>query len=146
MKAIVRRELESEDYRVLAEPLFPPSDKISWSRYRPDLLAYRAAQGHEEVAIVECETHPNMKRFGRKNHSSLWFQPFLFHGGTIRRILAVPQGKLGSVDLKLRSRWEVWVIGGVSPMCKIGVKEGARDQRERWLTPTTSGAGDSQPI
>jgi len=120
MKLIVRRELEAEGYSVVEEPLFPPSRRVSWTCYRPDLLAHRDGAGTEEVAIVECETHPCMRRFRAKNFSSLWFQPFLFRNGAIRRILAVPQGKLRSVDLGLRSEWEIWVLGPHGPIVRAG--------------------------
>ncbi len=124
MKSIVRGELEHENYSVLEEPPFPPNRRISWSAYRPDLLGYRVERGEEELVIVECETHPSMRRFELKNHSSLWFQPFLFQRGSIRRILAVPQGKLGAVDVRLRREWEIWVLGTARPMCRIGPLEG----------------------
>lgn len=67
MKAIVTEELEHENYRVLEEPLAPPNGRISWSAYRPDLLGYRLERDEEELVIVECETHPDMRRFGKKN-------------------------------------------------------------------------------
>jgi hypothetical protein len=118
MKSIVRRELEHERYAVVEEPLFPPGEKVSWSSYRPDLLGYRSEDGVEEVVLVECETHPSMRRLGAKNFSSVWFQPHLFRRGSLRRILAVPRGKLRSVDMKIRGRWEVWVIGANSAMEK----------------------------
>ena len=120
MKRIVSAELTGEGYVLLEEPLFPPSRRIAWKAYRPDILGYRGAGGREEVAIVECETHPNMRRFESKNYSTLTFQPYLFRDGAIRRILAVPQGKLRSVDLRLRREWEVWVLGSSGPLCKIG--------------------------
>ena len=118
MKAVVRRELELARYAVVEEPIRPPGRKVSWTSYRPDLLAYRSEDGREELVVVECETHPNMKRFAGKNASSVWFQPSLSRKGSVRRILAVPQGKLGSVDLRIRERWEVWVLGPTSPMSK----------------------------
>jgi len=118
MKAVVRQELEHERYTVLEEPLFPPDEKITWTSYRPDLLGYRSERGMEELVLVECETHPNMKRLREKNFSSVSFQPYLFKRGSVRRILAVPQGKLRSVDLRIREGWEVWVVGGVSAMDK----------------------------
>ncbi|MDV3293917.1 MAG: hypothetical protein LYZ70_06570 [Nitrososphaerales archaeon] len=116
MKQIVRVQLEGEEFRVVEEPLFPPANWISWSTYRPDLLGYREKRESEQVAIVECETHPNTKRFASKNYSSLWFQPTLLKVGSIRRILAVPAGKLGSLDLRLRKSWEIWVIGQERPL------------------------------
>ena len=119
MKAIVRSELQQERYSVVEEPPFPPGAKASWQSYRPDLLGYRSEEGVDELVLVECETHPNMKRFGAKNHSSVWFQPYLFRRGSVRRILAVPQGKLHSVDMKIRDNWEVWVLGGKSTMEKL---------------------------
>ncbi len=120
MKAIVRSELERERYAVVEEPLYPPGDKASWRSYRPDLLGYRLEGGAEELVLVECETRPSMKRFGAKNHSSVWFQPKLFRGGSVRRILAVPQGKLRGVDMRLRKEWEIWVLGQKSPVEKLG--------------------------
>ncbi len=118
MKAIVKEELEAERFAVVEEPLFPPGDKVTWSSYRPDLLAYRSEDGDEELVIVECETHPNMRRLGLKNYSSVWFQPYLFTKGSVRRILAVPQGKLSSVDMKIRNEWDVWIVGANSAMTR----------------------------
>jgi hypothetical protein len=118
MKVIVRHELERERYTVLEEPPLPPGRKLSWSSYRPDLLGYRTEDGAEEIVLVECETHPNMRRLGAKNHLSVWFQPRLFRRGSVRRVLAVPQGRLRSVDMKIRDRWEVWVVGATSAMEK----------------------------
>jgi len=119
MKKVVREELEKDGFRVVEEPLFPPVDWISWSTYRPDLLGYRAKAMKEEVAIVECETRPSMRRFTSKNFSSLWFQPSLLSDGSMRRILAVPRGRLGAIDLKLRRGWELWVIGSSGPLERI---------------------------
>ncbi len=119
MKAIVRQELEQERYAVVEEPLFPPRKKVAWSSYRTDLLGYRSEGGVEELVLVECETHPNMRRLGAKNASSVWFQPYLFRRGSVRRILAVPQGRLGAVDMRIRERWEVWVVGSSSAMKKF---------------------------
>lgn len=119
MKAIVRGELERDGYAVIEEPLFPPGERVSWSSYRPDLLGHRSREGMEEIVLVECETHPNMKRLGAKNHSSVCFQPHLFRRGSVRRILAVPQGKLGYVDMGIRDEWEIWVVGSGSPMARF---------------------------
>jgi hypothetical protein len=118
MKAIVKLELEQERYAVVEEPLYPPGEKASWSSYRPDLMGYRSEDGLEQLVLVECETHPNMKRLGMKNFSSVWFQPFLFRKGSVRRILAVPQGRLRSVDMNIRDKWEIWVVGSNAAMEK----------------------------
>ena len=119
MKAIVKKELEHENYAVVEEPLFPPGKRLAWSSYRPDLFGYRTGEGREEIVLVECETHPNMKRLGLKKHSTVSFQPYLFRRGSVRKILAVPQGKLRSVDLSVRGEWEVWVVGSKSPMVRF---------------------------
>ena len=120
MKAIVRAELEKQRYALVEEPLFPPRGKVYWSAYRPDLMGYRSEEGTEELVIVECETKPSMRKFGLKNHSSVWFQPFLFRRGSVRRILAVPQGRLRGVDMRLRQAWEIWVLGPNSALEKFG--------------------------
>jgi len=119
MKAIVRHELELERYAVVEEPLSPPRDKASWTSYRPDLMGYRSEGGAEQLVLTECATHPNMRRLGTKNFSSVWFQPYLFRRGSVRRILAVPQGRLRSVDMKIRNKWEIWVVGSNAPMEKF---------------------------
>ena len=116
MKAIVKSELQKEDYAVIEEPPSPPGRRVSWSSYRPDLLGYRSGGGAEELVLVECETHPNMRRLRSKRYRTVWLQTYLFRGGSLRKILAVPQGKLGSVDMRIRSEWEIWVVGSRWPM------------------------------
>ena len=101
---------------MIEEPLFPPGERVSWSSYRPDLLAYRTSGGSEELVLVECETHPNMRRLQAKRYRTVSFQTYLSRRGSLRRILAVPQGRLKMVDMKIRSEWEVWVVGSSSPM------------------------------
>jgi hypothetical protein len=121
MKSVVRQELERERYVVVEEPPSPLGEKVTWTSYRPDLLGYRSEEGREELVLVECETHPNMKRLREKNAFSVSLQPYLFGHGSVRRVLAVPQGKLGSVDLRIRDCWEVWVVGTVSTMEKYPI-------------------------
>jgi hypothetical protein len=121
MKAVVRQELEHERYAVVEEPPFPPGERVTWKSYRPDLLGYRSEGGMEELVLVECETRPNMNRLREKNVSSVSFQPYLFRHGSVRRILAVPQGRLRLVDLRIRNSWEVWVVGTASAMDKYPV-------------------------
>ena len=116
MKAIVKAELVREDYAVIEEPLFPPGGRVSWSSYRPDLLGYKSGRGTEELVLVECETHPSMRRLQAKRYRTVSFQTYLSRRGSLRKILAVPQGKLGSVDMGIRREWEVWVVGSSSPM------------------------------
>ncbi len=119
MKRMVRADLEKQDYRVVEEPLYPPASWMHWESYRPDLLGLKSDDHSEQVVIVECETHPSMKRFVSKNYGSFWFEPSVTRDGSIRRILAVPRGKLASLDLELRHGWEIWVMGCVAPIVKI---------------------------
>ena len=119
MKQVVRQELESDHYRVLEEPLFPPARWIHWEAYRPDLLGLRYDDYSEELVIVECETRPTMKRFSTKNFGSLWFEPSVLRNGSIRRILAIPRGRFSLLDLRIRRRWEIWVIGSKKSPMKI---------------------------
>lgn len=119
MKAIMKAELESEDYQVMTEPAFPPANWVHWESYRPDLLGLRSDETSESLVIAECETHPSMRRFSAKHYGSLWFEPSVLREGSIRRILAVPRGKLSALDLTLRRGWEIWVIGKTGPMLKI---------------------------
>jgi len=121
MKTVIRQDLERQRYAVVEEPLVPPGEKVTWTSYRPDLLGYRSENGKEELVLVECETHPNMRRLREKNTSSVSLQPSLFRHGSVRRILAVPRGKLGAVDLRIRDTWEVWVVGTVSTIDKYPV-------------------------
>ena len=143
MKSMVRSELESEGYSLTEEPLCPPSGRMSWSGYRPDLLGFRRSLSVEEVVIVECETHPSMNRFRSKNHSSLWFQASVFHDGRIRRVLAIPRGRLGAVDLRLRDEWEIWILGAVRPLEKLGTLESPGAPRE--IAPGASATVGSTP-
>jgi hypothetical protein len=119
MKGMVKQVLEVERYRVMEEPLYPPARWIHWESYRPDLLGLRSDNTSEQLVIVECETHPNMKRLLAKNFASLWFEPSVLRDGSIRRILAIPRGNLSKLDLRLRNRWEVWILGATGPLVKI---------------------------
>jgi hypothetical protein len=119
MKGMIRQALEVERYRVMEEPLYPPARWIHWESYRPDLLGLRSDNTSEQLVIVECETHPNMKRLLAKNFASLWFEPSVLRDGSIRRILAIPRGNLSKLDLRLRNRWEVWILGATGPLVKI---------------------------
>ncbi|MDG6953717.1 MAG: hypothetical protein JRN33_01860 [Nitrososphaerota archaeon] len=119
MKSTVRLELERDGYAVVEEPALPPDEKVHWTSYRPDLLGYRTNGEEEELVLVECETRPNIRRLGAKNFSSVWFQAHLYGQGTLRKILAVPQGRLRAVDISVGGGWEVWVLGTRTVMARF---------------------------
>ena len=94
--------------------------------------------------MAECETHPSMPRFNAKNYSSLWFQPSVLCDGEIRRILAIPRGRLDSVDLRIRSQWEVWILGATRSMEKFGLLGRSRPANEP--VPLSGAIGPSPPL
>lgn len=111
MKSSVAEELEKENYLIFEEPLFPPSRDITWHTYRPDLFGVRASTVSKEYAFVECETRPNIHRLRRKRYDTISVQTDLQRPSSVRRILAVPRGKLTAMDLRVRHDWEVWIVG-----------------------------------
>ncbi len=109
MKAAVAFELQKEGYGVIEEPLWTPNRFVSWESYRPDLLGLVHSDGKEEYALVECETLPGMKRILAKNIWRVELQSKIDRQPGLRRILVIPRGKLGALDLKLRRSCEIWV-------------------------------------
>jgi len=93
------------------------------------------------LVIAECETHPNMRRFLAKNFSSIWFQPYLFQTGSVRRVLAIPQGSLRAVDLELRREWEIWVLGREKPIVRIGLTGCEAREEIRSMTASVPALG-----
>jgi len=109
MKAVVASELVRNGYEVIEEPLWPPNRLVSWEAYRPDLLGIAQTDSREEYALVECETRPRTKRLLAKNIWRVELQSRIDRQPRLRRILVVPRGKLGALDLKLRRSCEIWV-------------------------------------
>ncbi|MBI2185459.1 MAG: hypothetical protein HYU39_10950 [Thaumarchaeota archaeon] len=120
-KETVARDLNNEGYRVFFEPLYSPLENIDWRRYHPDLLAVRKRPEGEDIVVVECETKPNIRRLESKNLASLRIQSKLFHQAHLRRILVIPAGRLGSLDLKVRREWEIWIVEKYGKPMKIPV-------------------------
>jgi hypothetical protein len=116
MKALISKDLEGEGYWMMEEPLFPPGEEVSWFAYRPDLFGVRASGGSRDYVIVECETHPNMKRLLAKRFSSLSIQTQLARHCGLKKILAVPSGTLSAIDMGIRREWDVWIVGNRSLM------------------------------
>ena len=121
MKAVVASELTKEGYEVIEEPLWPPNRLVSWEAYRPDLLGVAQTDSREEYVLVECETRPRTKRLLAKNIWRVELQSKIDRQPRLRRILVVPRGKLGALDLKLRHSCEIWVADKADilkiPMC-----------------------------
>ncbi len=111
MKSSAAEELEKENYLVFEEPLFPPGREVRWHSYRPDLFGVRASIESKEYAFVECETRPNIHRLLRKRYDTICIQTDLQRRSSVRRILAIPRGKLTAMDLSVRHDWEVWIVG-----------------------------------
>ncbi len=114
MKERVSQQLAEEGYEVFFEPLFSPSRFLSWVSYRPDLFGVKASDERQEYALVECETRPSGKRLASKNFRSLEVQTRLNQVLSVRRILVVPRGRLGSLESSVRRSWETWIYEGGS--------------------------------
>ncbi len=119
MKAVVRADLEREGYAVVEEPLSCLEWRTHWSGYRPDLLGHKSEDEIESIALVECETRPSTARLLSKRFRSVWFQPVLLRRGWVRRILAVHQGRLGGIDMLVRSEWEIWIVNSTRVLQRL---------------------------
>jgi hypothetical protein len=111
MKDSASRELVGDGYSVYFEPPYAPSRFLSWASYRPDLLGIRGGAVTQEYAFVECETRPSGRRLASKNFRSVEVQTRLNAKMSVRRILVVPRGTLGSVESSVRLSWETWIYG-----------------------------------
>ncbi len=109
MKAAVSSRLSDTGFSVIVEPPFPPRRLLSWSSYRPDLLAVRHGESVLECCFVECETSPSCERILRKRTNSITRQSLLLEELRVSFLLVVPRGKLARVTSSaLRRVWDVW--------------------------------------
>lgn len=113
MKKDACDELLRENYSVLYEPMTASSLMMTWRSYRPDLLGVRTGDGHQDYALVECETRPSTRKLLAKNYASVGVQVMIDCHCSIRRILVVPKGSLSRIDSQTRSSWETWVYDGI---------------------------------
>jgi hypothetical protein len=125
MKANVAAELSSQGYSIYEEPLHPPTSRLSWFAYRPDLLGVRVTDGAEEFVFVECETKPRTRRISSKNLRSVGLQSSLFRAPRLKKILVIPRGRLRAVDRELRTSWEIWLAsdGGFYKIPHLGADQ-----------------------
>jgi hypothetical protein len=110
LKDDASRELQKDGYKIFYEPAFPPLPGVGWSAYRPDLFGQRDSSDGEDFVLVECETHPSMRKLAMKNSSRIWMQTHISHSDRLRRILVIPPGSLRRLDLSVRQKWEIWIV------------------------------------
>jgi len=66
LKRTVAKEMEHEGCEVYVEPPSSPLERVTWSFYRPDILAIAYNETALKVTLVECETNPGLKRMNAK--------------------------------------------------------------------------------
>jgi len=114
MKQVAVDALNEEGFLTFLEPEYPPVDHVRWANYRPDIFGVKRTDETDEYVFVECETRPASSLLTRKKISSITVQRELLREANQRLILAIPAGRLRALDMKLRSRWELWLISSRS--------------------------------
>lgn len=114
LKEAALTELEKEGYYLYVEPSDPPSWRINWSLYRPDVAGTLTNEAEFRFVLVECETNPNIRRIKRKIskiRKSLTVQNRLNEKYLFRLLLVIPAGMLNRVNYSdIRLRWEIWIV------------------------------------
>ena len=114
LKEAALTELEKEGYYLYVEPSDPPSWRLNWSLYRPDIAGTLTNEVEFWFVLVECETKPNIRRIRRKIskiRKSLTFQNRLNETYLFRLLLVIPAGMLERVNYsEVRLRWEIWIV------------------------------------
>jgi hypothetical protein len=131
LKDAALAELEREGYYLYVEPSDPPSWRLNWSLYRPDIAGTLADEVEFWFVLVECETKPSIRRIRRKIskiRNSLTFQNRLNETYLFRLLLVIPAGMLERVNCSdIRLRWEIWIVNYRGEIIhKIPRKECAR--------------------
>jgi hypothetical protein len=131
LKEAALTELEKEGYYLYVEPSDPPSWRLDWSLYRPDIAGTFTNEAEFWFVLVECETNPNIKRIRRKVSKikgRLTFQNRLNETYLFRLLLVIPAGMLNRVNCSdVRLRWEIWIVNYRGEIIhKIPRKECAR--------------------
>jgi len=114
LKEVVFTELEREGYHLYVEPAEPPSWRLHWSQYRPDIFGVFSNEVESLFVLVECETNPGIRRIrGKisKIRCSLNIQKRLNERHVLRLLLVIPSGMLRRVNCpELRKFWDIWII------------------------------------
>ncbi len=114
LKKAVFEELEKKGYNLYFEPLEPPLQRLSWSKYRPDVFGVLSDDVESRFILVECETDPTIKRMKRKlskiRHSLTIQKKLNERNILLLLLLAIPSGFLHRVNYSdIRRFWEIWI-------------------------------------
>ena len=122
-------DLSRDGYATYLEPAWSPVPYVKWQNYRPDILAVKIHPSCSEYAFVECETRPRLERISRKKTDSITLQSRLTGPTHLRLILAVPNGTLHALSMRVRRHWEIWIInyvsGAINKIDRVGDRKAA---------------------
>ena len=114
LKEAAFTELKKEGYYLYVEPSGPPSWRLNWSLYRPDIVGTLSNEAELSFVLVECETNPRIRRIKGKTSKikrSLTFQKRLNERCILRFLLVIPAGTLHRVNNPdVRTLWEIWIV------------------------------------
>lgn len=114
LKGVVLNELEREGYDIYVEPPEPPTSRLNWRFYRPDILGILSSRTEFRLILVECETNPRIRKVKLKElkiKRFLTFQKKLNEVCNIRLLLVIPSGKLRAInDSAIRKHWDIWIV------------------------------------
>ena len=114
LKKAVFEELEKKGYNLYLEPLESPLQRLSWSKYRPDVFGVFSDDVESRFILVECETDPTIKRMKGKlskiRHSLTIQKKLNERNILLLLLLAIPSGFLHRVNYSdIRRFWEIWI-------------------------------------
>lgn len=114
LKEAAVTELEKEGYYVHVEPSEPPSWRLSWSLYRPDVFGVLSREAESKFVLVECETDPRTRHMSGKISKikrSLTIQKRLNERHILLLLLVIPCRTLRRVNsAEIRRLWDIWIV------------------------------------
>jgi hypothetical protein len=114
LKGVVLNELEREGYDLYIEPPKPPTPRLKWNSYRPDILGILSSKTEFRLILVECEVNPRKRSVKLKElkiRSFLTLQKKLNEVCNTRLLLVIPSGKLRAINASaIRKLWNIWII------------------------------------
>jgi hypothetical protein len=136
LKQAARCELEKEGYDLYLEPSESPVNVLSWTHYRPDVLGLTCQETEFELAIIECETNPTVRRLIEKRlkiRRQICFQKRLDQKNLFRLLLVIPPGTLRKVNTcSVRKLWEIWIVDNKGNIAyKIPKTAGSQDVTQK---------------